>query len=375
MTRVPAIDSLRGLLLILMAIDHVSLFVANHHAFEFWGGAWSRHTDPAWFLTRFVTHLCAPGFFFLMGAGMPLFSQARQAAGWPGTRIRSFLIKRGLLFLVINQLLENPAWILGTAFRRAAGPPPFDAPPPGVDGSFPYLALTVISALGLAMAAAAWFVEFRWAGALGAVLLVVSGALTPSADHAAAIYHPLLRLLLIPGQSKWLFVLYPVIPWLGVTLIGVAFGRWILRDSTSAFRYAPWIGLASIAAALALRVAGSFGNLRLPRDATWIEFLNFIKYPPALVFALSMAGANLLLLVALKNAPKWLSVFGQAPLFYYLAHLYLYAIIGVLFFRDPGSIGALYLIWLLGLPLLYVACRRFRVFKAAKPVESLWRLF
>ena len=135
----------------------------------------------------------------------------------------------------------------------------------------------------------------------------------------------------------------------------------------------------SIAAAIALRAFGGFGNICLPRDSSWIEFLNFVKYPPALVFSLFMLGANLILLAVLSGRDsrpmRILTVYGRAPLFFYLAHLYLYALLGALFFRHAVSLQAMYPVWLAGLVPLYFGCQRYRAFKESHPPESVWRLF
>jgi hypothetical protein len=159
------------------------------------------------------------------------------------------------------------------------------------------------------------------------------------------------------------------------------FGRWIVHDRRAAFGGAPWIGLAALAAAIALRASGGFGNIRLPRDASRIEFLNFIKYPPALVFTLFMLGVNLLLLAGFDRMPtrlafvRVLRVFGQAPLAFYLAHLWLFALVGAAGFRDGAGYPMVYAVWLAGLWPLYFVTRRYRDFKQSKPIDSYWRLF
>jgi uncharacterized membrane protein len=370
--RLAAIDRLRGFIMAAMAIDHASMFVARRHSAEFWAAGWTRYDSAAWFLTRFVTHLCAPGFFFLMGVGMALLAASRRAAGWSEGRIATFLCKRGLLLLAINHVVENPAWLLGILSGRAGTAAGEAMPGSGGD---PMVLFTVITGLGLCVVAAGLLLRFAdavwWAVAVAA--LGGSALLTPSQAHAATAFPVWMRLLGVPGQSGPAVVLYPLAPWLGIAALGVLYGRWTLRDRERALRVAPWMGAAMVGAALALRAAGGFGNLRLPRDGSWIEFLNFIKYPPALVFTLFMVGANLLLLRALRG--EWLTVFGQTPLFFYLAHLYLYAAIGAVAFRDGASIGTLYAVWAAGLVPLYFACRRYRAFKQSKPPDSAWRFF
>ena len=86
-SRLQSVDVLRGLLMVLMALDHVGLMVGRSHSQEMWAGAWTRYSSTLPFLTRFVTHFCAPGLFLLMGVGLALMADARTRQGWTGFRI------------------------------------------------------------------------------------------------------------------------------------------------------------------------------------------------------------------------------------------------------------------------------------------------
>jgi hypothetical protein len=137
-----------------------------------------------------------------------------------------------------------------------------------------------------------------------------------------------------------------------------------------------------VALAVALRAAGGFGTLRPPRDGSWIEFLNLIKYPPSLVFTLFMVGGNLLALSAIERAQVWtgtlgrvLRVLGEAPLMFYVAHLWLFAVIGAVWFRAGTGYASVYAVWLAGLVPLYYVTRAYGGFKSRRPAESLWRMF
>jgi uncharacterized membrane protein len=220
-----------------------------------------------------------------------------------------------------------------------------------------------------------------WAG-LAVAALAASAVLTPGPEGIAIPHGFLTRLLLIPGLTHHVWVQYPVVPWFGIAALGVLFGRWMGQDRRAAFGSLPWIGLGALAAAIALRAYGGFGNIRAPRDASWIEFLNFIKYPPSLVFTLFTLGVNVLILAwldrmqeQLGSAGKALQVFGQAPLAFYLAHLWLYSVIGAAAFREGAGYLTIYLIWLASLWPLYVVTLRYRSFKQARPVDSHWRMF
>jgi uncharacterized membrane protein len=111
--RLGALDAHRGFIMVLMAIDHASYFIARAHSAEFWGTELPVYPDAFWFWTRWITHLCAPGFFFLMGIGMIFFADARRKAGWEESRITRFFVIRGLLLILLQLFVENPAWILG----------------------------------------------------------------------------------------------------------------------------------------------------------------------------------------------------------------------------------------------------------------------
>ncbi|MFN0168696.1 MAG: DUF1624 domain-containing protein [Bryobacteraceae bacterium] len=378
-----SIDALRGLIMVVMALDHASAFIARRHSSEFWAGAWTRYDSALPFLTRFVTHLCAPGFFFLMGAGLALFGYSRRESGWNESRIRRTLVTRGLVLLALSQFLEVPIFVAGI-LSGAPGPPTTpDQLPPGAGGMPPFLLWAVLMGLGsvLAIAGACFDLPSKgwWIVSIAAIGL--TSGLTPVPDQASENFSWAARVLLIPGQTGRLFVLYPILPWLGITGLGVLFGRWFHSERDRCLRMAPRIGLAMVAGALALRAAGGFGNLRLPRDPGWIEFLNFIKYPPALVFTVFFIGANLVLLGLLHRVPdarRWkrtLAVFGQSPLFYYIAHLLLYVVAGALFFRHGIALQWMYFAWLASLIPLYWACRAYAGFKTARSVDSMWRFF
>ncbi len=380
--RLASIDRLRGLIMVVMAVDHVSFLVGRFHSGEMWAGLWTRYASPLAFLTRFVTHFCAPGFFFLMGVGISLLVEARSKQGWSTGRISRFVFIRGLLLVLVSFFLEIPAWLIGLISSRAATPIGPEAVIPG-DGP-PMFVFTVLVGLGLSMVLVSALVRLRseaWA-AVAVGSLLASAVLTPGPEAIATPYGFLTRLLLIPGLTHHIWVQYPVVPWFGITALGVLFGRWITHDRAKAFASLPWIGLAAVVAAIALRGYGGFGNIRVPRDTSWIEFLNFIKYPPALVFTLFTLGVNVLILAVMDRwqervgrMTQVLQVFGQAPLAFYLAHLWLYALIGAAAFRDGAGYLTVYLVWAVSWWPLYVVTRRYRDFKQATTVDSYWRMF
>jgi len=379
--RFVALDAHRGFIMVLMAIDHASYFIARVHSAEFWGTALPVYATGYWFWTRWITHLCAPGFFFLMGIGMILFADARSKAGWEEGWITRFFIIRGLLLILLQLFVEDPAWILGdltvspgVMVIRGGG-----APGGGAQGM---IYLGVLFALGGTMVfwafmrrASPWFI-----GVISLSAILVTQFVIPSSDHAATLYSPLLRLLLIPGHTNLWQIFYPVVPWLGVAGLGLLFGELLKRDTYRAGRVAIWTGLAFLVLFMILRITGGFGNLHEVPEG-WMGFLNVTKYPPSLAFLTVTLGMNLLLMGTWRWAEPYLQsryhpllVFGRVALFFYLLHLWVYSLFG-LFFRAGSDLVTMYGLWLLGLAILYPFSYRYNRFKGYKPATSLWRFF
>jgi uncharacterized membrane protein len=379
--RLPSIDLLRGLLMVVMALDHAGFMVGRFHSQEMWAGACTRYSGVVPFLTRFVTHFCAPGFFLLMGVGLAFADQSRRAQGWPPSRITRQILQRGGLLLAVATVLEVPAFLAATISGPSRPGTSADVAIPGM--TEPRWVLTVLYALGTSTLISAVFMRARsavWA-ALAAAAILATALTTPGPEQFDNHYSFLRTVFMLSRWSHGVWSQYPVVPWFGITAVGVLLGRWLIADRRTCRRALPWIGWAAVAAALALRAAGGFGNLRAPRDGSWIEFLNVIKYPPSLVFTLFMVGGNLLALALIERTRPWttragqlLLVFGQAPLAFYIAHLWLFAIVGIIWFRQGASYPVVYAVWLAALVPLYFVARGYRDFKRSKPGDSWWRL-
>ena len=386
--RIPSLDALRGLIMVLMALDHARYFIAKDHPAEFWGLLLPEYSNALPFLTRLVTHICAPGFFFLMGTSMVLLAWMRGKSGWSDSRIRKYFISRGALLILVQHLLENPAWLLGTVGLPTAEAMKFQAAVPG-GGDTVWLHFGVLYGLGAAMIVCAMLLRMsakqQVAVGLGAVL--TTSALLPGPDNAPLHYPPLMRLFLIPGRSGIWQVFYPLLPWLGLAGFGMAFGQAILRNRHRTLRAAPIIGVVLVLTFVLLRWKTDFGDFHplevsgASEEPRWIAFLNVTKYPPSLAFILLTLGVDLLLLGLLsklindKSGPhNPLLTFGKTAFFFYLAHLYLYAIVG-LFFPRGVSLIWMYPFWLLGLLLLYPLSRWYGNFKQQTSSDSLWRFF
>ena len=378
-SRLASLDALRGLIIVLMAIDHARGFIARNHPSEFWGTPLPDYQgDWLAFVTRLVTHLCAPGFMFLMGAGAAMFATSRVRCGWSPIRVAGHLVLRGVVLIVLGQLFENTAAAFGTAGATRAVT--YGLRVPGAPGDITVV-LGVLYGLGSALAIAALLVRLpSWLLVLlaGACVLATH-ALTPGASQLADPIHPLLGLLVVPGLASPLLPVYPTIPWLGPTLLGLAFGRSLEGDRTRAFQRIAIAGVACLAVFVGLRASGGLGSFQ-PAEAGWIGFLNVTKYPPSLTFLLMTLGVNFVLLGCLElggaGRSKWfapLRVYGSVPLFFFITHLWLYAAIGR-FFPGGMTILQMYPFWLIGLVLLYLPCRWYGELKRRRPPNSLLRL-
>lgn len=376
--RFVVLDAHRGLIMILMAVDHASYFIARAHSAEFWGVALPVYPDAFWFWTRWITHLCAPGFFLLMGIGMILFADSRSKAGWNQTRMTKFFVIRGFSLILLQLFVEAPAWMVGDLFLTP-GAMTFRGGVPGA-GSGGIIYLGVLFSLGGAMVF--WAFMRRASSPLIAVISLVAilatQFVTPGQDHAASPYSPVLRILFIPGYSNGLTVFYPIVPWLGVTGLGLLFGRSLIGKRLRIGRLASWAALGCLILFLVVRSSGTFGNLN-EVPAGWMGFLNVVKYPPSLSFLTVTLAVNFLWIAIWKRLETQLQspfhvvlVFGRAPLFFYLLHLWLFALLGFLF-RGGSSLAVMYFMWLVALAILYPLCYRFFRFKNRKPVTSLWR--
>jgi uncharacterized membrane protein len=366
-SRLFAVDALRGLIIVFMALDHANHFIAQTHSpGEYFGGAFPVFFDPLAFLTRFVAQLCAPGFFFLMGAGMVLFANSRRERGWGEWRlVRHFWI-RGLVLIALQLLIVNRAWELS----------------PGGWGVDWYVG--VLSALGGGLILGSLLLQLKPSllVALTLVLMVGAELLTPGPDQWGPFFSQPMNVLLVPGGQGGLWVTYPVLQWLELVTFGLAFGHWLSDDPRRAFGRALKLGVAFLLAFAVLRQVDGFGNLRPRMGDTWMDVLTVVKYPPSMTFILLTMGVNLTLLWVFYRAEERarpflqpLQVFGQAPLCFYVLHLFLYAGLYLLLTPEGTSLLLMYPVWLLGLLLLFPVSLWYGRFKRRQPAGSLLRFF
>lgn len=380
--RLSSLDTLRGLIIVFMAIDHARGFIARNHPGEFWGAPLPDYQgDWVAFLTRLVTHLCAPGFMFLMGAGAALFAASRTREGWKMPRIMGHLALRGILLIVLSLIVENAASTYGTA--GAVRGENYGLRVPGAPGPISMI-LGVLYGLGSALAIAAFFVRLPAAAlaVMAAACVALTHWLIPDASRMGAPIGPLMGALAVPGLAPPFVSVYPTLPWLAPTLLGVAFGRLLQGEGESTTRAFNLIGAAGVAFVVLfviLRASGGVGSFQAVQDG-WIGLLNVTKYPPSLTFLLLTFGVDFILLALFEHtgagAARWtapLRVFGAAPLFFFITHLFLYGFIGK-WYLGGTTFGVMYVWWFVGLVVLYLPCRWYGEFKQRRPPNSLWRM-
>ena len=285
--RLYPLDALRGLVIVVMALDHANYFIAQQHSpGEYWGGPFPAYDSALPFLTRFVTHFAAPGFFFLMGVGMLLFADARWRQGWSTWRIMVHFWTRGTLLILLQFLVENPLWKTGPGF-------------------FPETFIGVLTALGGTMILGSFLFHLNPIPLLILTLGLLLGTewLHPDPSLWNSIARDEWKLVLLySGGDGEFWSTFTVLPWLELVVFGMLFGRWLLADEGKAYQKGLWTGIGLLVLFVILRSADGFGNIR-PRDGeTWIDFLNVVKYPPSLTFTFLTMGVNLLALWGFSKA-------------------------------------------------------------------------
>jgi uncharacterized membrane protein len=355
--RIVAIDWMRGLVMVIMALDHSSgEFNAGR---VFTDGALfykvGTQLPTAQFLTRFITHLCAPSFVALAGTSLAL-SLARRSQD-SASSIDRHLLTRGLIIAgceIWVSLFWMPPWHYLFQVLYAIGTS--------------YIFMIPLRRLPSAalLAIASSIVLF------GEAFIKACGWNEGSAPIVAA-------LLLVPGRYEHLIIAYPTLHWLAMMLFGFVFGRML---STKPERRRVQIGLAMagvtmIALFMVVRGANGYGNMGLPRyGGSLVQWLHVSKYPPSLSFVLLELGIlsvalAVLQLVEDRTIPKsngLLLVLGQTPMFFYLLHIPLLVVSAhVLGVAHTLGLGATYAIAAVVVAVLYPACVAYRRYKTAHP--------
>ena len=332
--------------------------------------------DPALFLTRWITHFCAPVFIFLSGISAYLYG----ARGHSVSEVSRFLLTRGFWLIVIEFTLVRLGWRFGF----------------GID----VFVAQVIWAIGASMVVLAALVHLPRAAIAAIGVGLIAGHNLFDATHAATfgaaggLWHVLHEPGLVSlGAGPKLFVLYPLVPWIGVMAAGYALGPVLQLEPAARQRLLVRLGLAISAGFIVLRATNLYGDTAAwSVQSSWLgtllSFINCEKYPPSLLYLMVTLGPALVLLGLVEGArgrpADWITVFGRVPFFYYVAHIFLIHALAVLFAwavygdaswlfggalpqRKPAGYGlslpGIYAVSLLAVVLLYPACRWFAALK------------
>jgi uncharacterized membrane protein len=366
--RLDHVDLLRGLVMVIMVLDHARAFFTNAH---FDPTDLSR-TDPALFGTRWITHFCAPVFVFLAGASAWI-AGTRRTTG----EMSRFLLTRGLWLVLLEFTLITFGWYFTTDLAIGA-------------------VAQVIWAIGASMVVLAALVHLPRAAIAGFGAALVLGhnlfdGLAP--DQFGALADPW-RTFHVPGRLEALPVLirYPLVPWIGVMALGYTAGPYIFAEDAGAGRRLALTGAMLIVAFVVLRTLDAYGDHAHRAHAggaalLLMSFLNTTKYPPSLLYLLMTLGPALVTLAAFRRARGPVAdvfvTFGRVPFLFYVAHLYLVHTLAVAAgvaqgfpasairtvpSRLPADYGfglpVVYAVWLGVVALLYPICRRYAEVKA-----------
>lgn len=319
-TRLIAIDALRGLVMLFMLVDHVRETFFLH--LQVTDPVDANTTDPGLFFTRLLSTFCAPTFVALTGLSAWLYGQSHSKG-----QVSEFLLKRGLFLIFLEMTVVGYAW-------------PTQAP------AFPPTAiwLQVIWAIGISMVALAGLLHLPRAAQFGVGLAIVClhNLLDPirlTADQpgyvAWAILH---QRSLIEFGGAAIKTTYPVLPWIGVILLGYACGPWFAKgsDPQRRIRRLVMLGLGLILGFVAIRYLNFYGDkpwfVAETPLRTVMSFLALTKYPPSLLFLMPTVGTGCLLLALFETyedsaVMPHLALLGGAPMFYYILHLYVLKLI------------------------------------------------
>lgn len=403
-TRVDSIDLLRGIVMVIMMLDHTRDFV-HRDVFLGWDPTDLSKTNVMLFFTRWITHFCAPVFVFLAGTSVYL----QFARGKSKRDLSRFLVTRGLWLIFLEFTVVRIAVTFNVDYRFL-----------GV--------MQVVWVIGVSMIVLAALIHLpvRVVGAFGLLMIVLHNLLdrfhvqgwqgpnsaVPSmgAKLWMILHQPFEAFPVVGFPSPVVFVLYPLIPWVGVMAAGYAFGALYQMDALRRRRLLIIMGSAATVLFIVLRAINRYGDpshwARQNSVAlTIISFLNTTKYPPSLLFLLMTLGPAMLALAWFESNETFLATqtsqrsvwdglqnffvtFGRVPLFFYLLqwftahfisvilHLITGKPVGWMFGSQIGGTGpppgvgfnlaVVYACWIAGVLLLYPLCKWFAKVKARR---------
>jgi uncharacterized membrane protein len=305
--------------------------------------------DPALFLTRWMTHFCAPVFIFLAGISAFLYG----TRGRTTRELSLYLFTRGLLLVVLELTLVRLGWTF--------------------DLRYDFVMLQVMWAIGASMVVLSALVHLPRPAIAGIALAVVLGHNlldTVKAEHVGWLWHFVHQPeTMRPTDGMIVFALYPIIPWAGVMALGYALGPVFAMTPERRRRWLVRAGATTILGFIVLRLTNGYGDPApwAPADgvlATVLSFVNCEKYPPSLLYLAMTLGPALVLLAyadrARGAAAGVIVTFGRVPMMFYIAHIFLLHTMALFKPENYGfTLAAVYLLWIAAVAALYPLCRWF----------------
>ena len=383
--RIESIDLLRGIVMIIMALDHVRDYF--HYDAFLYSPTDLNKTDVFLFFTRFITHYCAPVFVFLAGISAHMYGSKRTRR-----KLSFYLLKRGLWLVFAELFIITLGWTFNP--------------------SYPVFHLQVIWVIGISMIILSAIIYMKSLYILVAAVLLIAA-------------HNLLDNVHVPGNGiatfLWsflhepadfvagrfhIFVRYPVLPWIGIMALGYYFGRLYHPEYDAVKRKKILLnsGVGAIAIFVILRSFNFYGDAAqwsIQKNTVFsiLSFFNVTKYPPSFLYALITLGPAMIFLSLaekpLNTVTEKVAVFGRVPFFYYVIHLYLihlFAIIGTIIsgyhwsamilsdrvnrvaeLKGSGfNLAIVYLVWIAIILLLYPCCKWFDRYKRNNQSTKSW---
>lgn len=384
-TRIESIDILRGLVMVLMALDHTRDYF--HLGASTGSPTNLETTTPILFFTRFITHYCAPVFVFLAGTSAFLYGSKKSKL-----QLFKFLFTRGIWLILLEIFINSLNWTF--------------------DYTYSFVVLQVIWAIGISMLILSFLIWLPKQVILIIGIVLIAGhnlldtIVMEGSSIKATFWYILHQPNMVPfGENRLVYFAYPIIPWVGLIALGYCMGTLYSKHFNFEKRKTWLLGLgtASIFLFIVLRTWNIYGDLtpwsiQDTTPKTILSYFNVTKYPPSLAYLLITIGPSLLFLYAIEKIKNkttdFLLVFGRVPLFYYFLHIFIihiFAILGVVIFNENWqeilanmssrpimglakhgySLFVVYIIWIGIITLLYFPCKKYMAYKAGNK-EKWW---
>lgn len=392
--RIDSIDILRGLVMVIMALDHVRDFfhrVVVEGGDELATGPTDLHTTtPALFFTRWITHFCAPIFVFLAGSSAFLMGLKKTKK-----ELSSFLIKRGIWLVIVEIVIITLGWTFNPFFN--------------------VVILQVIWAIGISLIILGLLVylPFKAIFIIGFIIVFGHNLLDYESINKGLKGSLFSDLLYFSQFSVYnidkdhiFFIVYAFLPWTGLMLLGYCFGRLFQPTVDPAWRRKIlWqMGAGLLLLFILLRFINQYGDpipwSEQPRGSmfTFLSLINVNKYPPSLDFLCVTIGGGMLLLSLLEGVRNKLTdffrIYGRVPMFYYILHFYLIHLLVVIFFFVQGystsqivtpnnpflfrpsdfgfNLLGVYAVWIFVVLALYPLCKKYDQYKTKNTGKKWW---